>query len=405
MADHNGTISQTLPSVTQAATGETDFFSARSTATLSEVVAFSYTNAEIATVQITESTLYGEVRSVSSVVQIAGSVFYASLAAESSSVTVDESLEFEWTNNARSSLGYVKSRATYDVSLFATGAVQIVSSVTYDVTTTAVEAATITSSTSSSATFTETVQETVLSTSKAYGGQSELVVERLAADSNTASTTELNGAESSSATVDDRDTAFVETFEELRAEIVVSERTSSLGSIYNNDVTDTAVVDDRDWARDFDALAWVLNPETGGVSQYDNFGYESVVAHNGVLYAASPEGIFALDNDTDEGRKIQATIQTGFLDFRREEMKRLSDFYLAYTGGEMALSVETYDGPQEVYTYNIEEREANAPRNNRIRIGKGLSSRYWRFTIENVLGADFQIYDMRAIVGTSNRRL
>ena len=53
----------------------------------------------------------------------------------------------------------------------------------------------------------------------------------------------------------------------------------------------------------------------------------------------------------------------------------------------------------------MEERDADAQRNNRCKPGKGLSSRYWRFEIRNVDGADFQIYDVTAEVAASKRRL
>jgi hypothetical protein len=88
-----------------------------------------------------------------------------------------------------------------------------------------------------------------------------------------------------------------------------------------------------------------------------------------------------------------------------EETKRMSDLYVGYTGGRLQCDVETYDGPQDVYNYLMEERDADAPRNNRLKIGRGLSSRYWRFTVKNLEGADFQLHDMTAVIGRSNRRL
>ena len=177
------------------------------------------------------------------------------------------------------------------------------------------------------------------------------------------------------------------------------------GSIANTTVTDTFYVTDSAWAKDFGALAWTLNTQTGGLTTYDNFGFKSMVEHKGVLFAASPEGIFTIDGGTDDGRYITANAKTGFLDFGEEQTKRISDLFVGYTGAGMNVSVETYDGPQEVYTYEIEEREIIAPRNSRIKIGRGLSSRYWRFEFNNVDGAEFQIYDLAAVVGRSHRRL
>jgi hypothetical protein len=71
----------------------------------------------------------------------------------------------------------------------------------------------------------------------------------------------------------------------------------------------------------------------------------------------------------------------------------------------MECDVETYDGPEDVYTYEMEPRDADAPRNNRLKIGRGLNSRYWRFEFRNVSGADFQLQDVAVQVTTSKRRL
>ena len=193
---------------------------------------------------------------------------------------------------------------------------------------------------------------------------------------------------------------------ELLVSVVTGVDTITFGSSsLNTTLVDTATVKEILWAPDFAAIAWVLNTETSGLATYSNFGFTSITEHNGVLYAASPEGLFSLTGDDDNGRNINANVKTGFLDFKAQETKRLSDLYMGYTGGELECDVETYDGPQEVYTYQLEERDADAPRNSRMKIGRGLSSRYWRFNIKNVNGADFQLYDVEANIGRSNRRL
>lgn len=176
-------------------------------------------------------------------------------------------------------------------------------------------------------------------------------------------------------------------------------------SSLNNVLHDTATVKETIWAADYAAIAWVLNTETAGLSTYVNFGFDSLVQHNGVLYGTNPMGLQSISGDDDLGRQIAANVKTGFLDFKARETKRISDLYVGYTGGELECDVETYDGPQEVYTYQLEERDADAPRNSRMKVGRGLSSRYWRFNLKNVNGADFQLYDMEANIGRSNRRL
>lgn len=176
-------------------------------------------------------------------------------------------------------------------------------------------------------------------------------------------------------------------------------------SVLHNTLTSTVSANDVIWAADLAAIAWVLNTETSGLSTYDNFEFSSLAWHDGVLYGVSPAGLFSLTGDDDQGRNIAANVKTGFLDLGSEQTKRISDLYVGYTGGELECDIESYDGPQEVYTYQLEERDANAPRNNRMKVGKGLSSRYWRFDLKNINGADFQLYNIEANIGRSKRRL
>jgi hypothetical protein len=187
--------------------------------------------------------------------------------------------------------------------------------------------------------------------------------------------------------------------------IVALEELILASYIANTTLCDTLTASEVLWASDFGASAWVLNTETAGLSTYDNFGFNSVAVVGGVLYATSPEGVFALNADKDQTRDVAAKVKTGMLDFDIKTTKRISDIFVGYTGGRLSYEVETYDGPQDVYTYEMPERDSEAPRNNRVKPGKGLKSRYWRFGIENIDGADFQLHDQTAVIAASKRRL
>ena len=175
------------------------------------------------------------------------------------------------------------------------------------------------------------------------------------------------------------------------------------GSVYSDIVIGTATITDNLWAKDFSSIAWVLNTESGGITNYSNFGFTSMAFHNGVLYATSAEGLFELGADNDAGRSIDASSKTGFLDFGTESKKRISDMYIGYTGTDLECDIETFD--KQVYTYGLEPRENAVPHNNRLKVGRGLSSRYWRFGFRNVSGADFQIQDVAVELAVSKRRL
>jgi len=189
---------------------------------------------------------------------------------------------------------------------------------------------------------------------------------------------------------------------ELLTSAFAASTVTFFGSVYNSALTDGVTASGYPWAKDFNAVAWVMNTETTGLSTYTNFQFTSLAEHNGAFYATSADGVYLLTGATDEGRDIAAKAKTGLLDFGREQTKRVSDVFLGYTGGELELDVSA---AESVYTYLLEEREAAVPRNNRIKPGRGLSSRYWGFVLRNVAGAAFQLYDMTANVGTSKRRL
>jgi hypothetical protein len=190
--------------------------------------------------------------------------------------------------------------------------------------------------------------------------------------------------------------------ETLTGSATVEESFSFEGSTANELLTSTVQASEVLWAKDFGAIAWVMNTKSGGLSSYNNFGFNSMAFHDGVLYATSPEGLFELGADDDDGRKINSVLKSGFLDFGTEETKRMTDVFVGYTGGDLECDVET---SEEAYTYQLEERVADTPRNNRLKPGRGLSSRYWRLTFRNVNGADFQIHDVAVNIARSKRRL
>jgi hypothetical protein len=193
--------------------------------------------------------------------------------------------------------------------------------------------------------------------------------------------------------------------EELQSVIQISDTQSFAGSVYNVVVISTLEVGDIIWSPDFGSIAWVMNTEGLSIAPYSNFGFHSLAAHANKVFAVSPAGIYELTGETDDGRKIEAYVKGGFNDFGSPQRKRASDLYLSYTGGRLQAAIETYDGPKTVYNYPIEEREASAPRNNRMKVGRGLVSRYWRTEVRNLTGATFKVYEIGLNTVTSKRRL
>jgi hypothetical protein len=171
-------------------------------------------------------------------------------------------------------------------------------------------------------------------------------------------------------------------------------------------ITSTAVADADVWYKDPARVAWVMNTETTAASWYDNFDFESIAQPPGAVLAVGPDGLYELTGETDSGEQIDASVVSGFTDFGLPQTKRVDYMYFGYTSsGRISVTAETYESGHSPATYFLEERLAEAPRNSRVQPGKGLFGRYWRMTIRNVEGADFEIHDATVDIAVSNRKV
>lgn len=142
-------------------------------------------------------------------------------------------------------------------------------------------------------------------------------------------------------------------------------------------------------------VAYAVNTNTGALSEYSNFNFNSLTKFNGRFYGATDEGIFELAGDTDDGVEIDASVLFGTTDLSTDEvlsenMKRLPAVYLGLsTAGDMILTVTTPAGGANAYT--LTPATATSLHTGRMLLGKGVVSRYWDFELTNVSGADFTL--------------
>lgn len=168
----------------------------------------------------------------------------------------------------------------------------------------------------------------------------------------------------------------------------------------------TAEVSSDVWYKDPGRVAWVMNTETTAVSWYDNFDFESIAQPPGKVLAVGPDGLYELCGSTDSGEQIDAEVVSGFSDFGVAQTKRVDNLYFGYTSeGRISVTTETYESGHPPSTYYLEQRAAGAPRNSRVTPGKGLWGRYWRMTIRNVDGADFEVHDAAVDIAVSTRKV
>jgi hypothetical protein len=157
--------------------------------------------------------------------------------------------------------------------------------------------------------------------------------------------------------------------------------------------------------------AWVMTPETRAMRSYSNYAFNSYAVFNGRLFGAKDDGIYVLEGDTDAGQAIDgAKVRSGLLDFGSRQLKRVERAYLGYTAaGTLALRVTTTSpqGQKIDYTYRaVQPPMAEAPRETRVLIGKGLQSVYWAFELDNSLdGADFELHDVTVLPIVLSRKV
>lgn len=155
-------------------------------------------------------------------------------------------------------------------------------------------------------------------------------------------------------------------------------------------------------------VAWTINAGSGGVSTFDNYRFNSYAQVGGVYYGASPDGLFRLDGDTDDGDIIAARLRLGMDQMGSRLEKSFSEVYVGYTGtGEMLLRVIITDdgsGQKIAGEYLMRPRPAAGRRESRFEPGKGLKAVYFDFEIENLRGADFDLSAVDFQPMFSNRR-
>lgn len=157
---------------------------------------------------------------------------------------------------------------------------------------------------------------------------------------------------------------------------------------------------------DDEYVGWVLNE--GAPSEYRNFPFNGFTAFNGRYYGTSREGLYLLEGDTDDGDPITASIKTALMDFGTGVLKRLPDVYVAFVGGDTVLLkvITTGQRGEQVETLYTASVPAGAAMHNvNIRIGQGLTSRYWQFELTNVDGAEFEIDELAWRPMTLDRRV
>lgn len=162
----------------------------------------------------------------------------------------------------------------------------------------------------------------------------------------------------------------------------------------NSLIVDTAIAEDS-LLFEQGGAGWSIPTDSFAMSRFEGVPFNSLATIGGVMVGLTEDGAFVLGGMDDDGDQIAAAIVKGMVDFGDPKLKRSSYVYLGYQcSGKLRVKVgNTQGGAEETFSYELAARVATDPVPGRARVGRGRKSRYYRFSIENVSGADFSIFD------------
>ena len=150
--------------------------------------------------------------------------------------------------------------------------------------------------------------------------------------------------------------------------------------------------------------ALVLNLRNNGLTEYDNYNFNSFCHFNGRYLGANSTGIFNLTGSTDNETKIRAKARTGLQDGKTALRKGIEDAFFGVSADDTLTAKVVTDG------YSTYQGSAIAPRTDsavtqRVKFGKGIRSRYLGIEIENNNGCDFTLESAELVVVPLTRKL
>lgn len=148
---------------------------------------------------------------------------------------------------------------------------------------------------------------------------------------------------------------------------------------------------------------WVMNTETRAMTRYDNFKFESLCSSDIGVFATDGETIFELTGSDDDGASIAAEIEFAVTDFGTTFLKRVTRAYLGLAAdGRMILKTITDRSTERWYELSYSEAGLHDAR---IKMHKGVKSKYWSFKLANADGSDFELDSITFVPMVLNRRV
>ncbi len=141
----------------------------------------------------------------------------------------------------------------------------------------------------------------------------------------------------------------------------------------------------------------VLNIRAFGLTQYSNYGFNSMCRFNNKHFGANGTAIYDLDEgDTDDGTFIKWNFRSGYIDLEQKQKKKLKQVWMSYkSNGDLMITVVLPDGTE--YEYELDEVYEDET-GLRLKFGKGIRSKYVAIDVRNTDGSDITLDAMKIMM-------
>lgn len=159
------------------------------------------------------------------------------------------------------------------------------------------------------------------------------------------------------------------------------------------------------------AVAYAMNLEHPGVTQYTNYPFMALGEVNGEFLGVDTSGVVRLSGADDEGTDIPWLTRFGFSDFAgvggmdAELVKRLVDLYVGYRADADITVKIRIDREGTATTYTLTKHpSSDRLQTRRAKLARGLKSRYWQVEIGATEG-DAEIESLGLLVRPLTRKI
>lgn len=147
---------------------------------------------------------------------------------------------------------------------------------------------------------------------------------------------------------------------------------------------------------------WVINTETGAVSRYEGYDFNSFAKIGEEYFGAKSDGLYLLSEGVGEVEPaVPASVSLGKCDFGTSVRKRISHVYVSGASEDhMQLNVVIGDAEYS-YMARASSEDLGVQR---VDVGRGLIANYLEFDLFND-GAEFEVDSLEFVIHPSQRRI